>query len=72
MQRVKCGKYKDCVFYKDNVCEESMLSEKYDLEEFYDTCDVERSVGEFKPDLYLYHSGFSNRRGVFYRNKGNT
>ena len=65
MQRVKCGKYKDCVFYKDNVCEDSMLSEKYDLEEFYDTCDVERSVGEFKPDLYLYHSGFSNRRGVF-------
>ena len=42
-----------------------MLSEKYDLKEFYDTCDVERSVGEFKPDLYLYHSGFSNRRGVF-------
>ena len=25
MQRVKCGKYKDCVFYKDNVCEDSML-----------------------------------------------
>ena len=36
MQRVKCGKYKDCVFYKDNVCEDSMLSEKYDLKELKD------------------------------------
>jgi hypothetical protein len=43
------------------LCQKELI-QTIDLKEFYDTCEVEKTCGDFRPDLLLSHSSFPNRK----------
>ncbi len=60
---IKCSDYETCPFAKNEECHKPRL-ETFDLKEFYDTCEEEKSVGGFIADLLLTNSSKPNREPV--------
>lgn len=50
-----CAKANECQFYVDSECQ-GMIPEKFDLKQFYDTCEEEQEVNGFIADLLLTDS----------------
>lgn len=53
-----CSYIRTC---KLRLCKSSFIRE-IDLKKFFDTCEVEKKCGDFRPDLLLSHSSFPNRK----------
>ena len=53
-----CDLYGVCKLHR---CENSFW-QKIDLKDFFDTCEIEKVCGNFRPDVLLTHSEFPNRR----------
>lgn len=53
-----CDLYGACKLHR---CENSFW-QKIDLKDFFDTCELEKICGNFRPDILLTHSEYPNRR----------
>lgn len=53
-----CDLYGVCKLHR---CQNS-FGQKIDLKEFFDTCELEKVCGNFRPDVLLTHSEYPNRR----------
>ncbi len=51
-QKVSCADAESCPFHKIEECHDSKLK-TYDLKEYYDTCSIEESIGNFTADILL-------------------
>ena len=60
---VKCSDMATCPFAKDEECHTYKL-ETFDLKEFYDTCEEEKTVGDYIADLLLTNSSKPDREPV--------
>lgn len=60
---VKCSDMATCPFAKEDECHTYKL-ETFDLKEFYDTCEEEKSVGDYIADLLLTNSSRPDREPV--------
>ena len=60
---VKCSDNGMCPFAMDEECHTHKL-ETFDLKEFYDTCEMEKPVGNYIADLLLTNSSLPNRDPV--------
>ena len=50
-----CNRATQCPFYRQEECHREILT-VFDLKRFYDTCEMERPVGDFIADLLLTNS----------------
>ena len=62
---VKCSDAASCPFAKEEECHTYKL-ETFDLKEFYDTCEEEKSVGDYIADLLLTNSSKPDREPVLF------
>lgn len=64
---VPCSQHKACLFFHESECQVRSIStsDDYDFKKWYDTCQEEVNVGEFRPDLLLTCSTRPNRNPVF-------
>lgn len=53
-----CTHYNNCPFHG---CKKD-FKQNIDLKKYFDTCEVEKGYGRFRPDLLLTHSEFPNRK----------
>lgn len=58
-----CIKKDECEFYDSQGCYQEELKE-FDLKEYYDTCEEECCIDDYKADLLLTHSQHKNRKPV--------
>ena len=62
---VPCSQHKTCLFFHESECQVRSTSPRFNLKKWYDTCQEEVHVGEFRPDLLLTCSTMPNRKPVF-------
>ena len=53
-----CDSFRTCKLHR---CHKSFM-QPIDLKEYFDTCELEKVCGNFKPDVLLTHSEFPNRK----------
>jgi len=53
-----CTNYDSCPFHSCN----KDYKQNLDLKEYFDTCEIEKGCGKFRPDILLSHSEISSRK----------
>ncbi len=56
-KNTECCSFKSkCIFFDENKCCKESEPLTYDLKKYYDTCEVEQNIGNYKADLLLKNS----------------
>ena len=62
-REVTCSNKGSCLFYADGLCKQNQL-ETFNLKEYYDTCEEEKAIGDFRADLLLSSSTQPSRKPI--------
>ena len=65
VRNIPCNQQYKCIFFNNSECQVRNVSIPFDLKKWYDTCQEEITVGEFRPDLLLTCSTKPNRKPLF-------
>ena len=63
---VPCNQHETCLYYSNDSCHKKNVPiTSFNLKDFYDTCQEEIQVEEFRPDLLLTNSKKPDREPIF-------
>lgn len=65
VRNVPCNQQDKCIFFNNPECQIRNVPIPFDLKKWYDTCQEEITVGEFRPDLLLTCSTKPDREPIF-------